>query len=269
MKRLWKKLTGLRALNDRIEVDLTPQQVTARRSHWLARSAWALASEQIAPAPGEPAWRGAIDAFERILKEWEPLRGSLEVTLSNRFVRYLLVPAHSELKQAEEQTEYARHFFVERYGAHAEEWIIKLAPGDREGCLFACAIERRLMDELNRVASAHYLKLRLVEPALVKVFNISRERVLASPCWLVVVEPGIAGLGLIADGAWVGVTTRRLQHPIDEGLTRLLATEQHVLGIEFPIEKVLVARYCLKHDFPRTLSDLNVETLPDCGLAAA
>lgn len=210
-----------------------------------------------------------MERLDQALKDWEPLTGDLRVTLSNRFVRYLLVPAHPDLKRKEELTEYARHLFVERFGSEAESWTIRYSPDGRDGRLFACAIESGLMAELVRVAGAHRLALEVVEPALVKAFNASRSRMGEGSCWFVVVERDVAGIGLIQDGAWRGVTTRRLEQPVEENLARLLATEQQVSGVESPVEKALVARYCFKHDFPAALAGFKLENLPDCGLVVS
>lgn len=269
MNRLWKKLTASLGPSSRVDADLGLDRVSARRSQWPYRARAQPASVPIEAAPGQPSWMAALAALDRMLRGWEPLRGELRVTLSSRYSRFLLVPVHAELTRDSERIEYARHFFVERFGAEAERWRIRLSSEATEEQQFACAVENELLEALERLAAAYGLVLEIVEPALVKAFNASRARINGDPCWFVVAESGLAGIVLIQDGLWRGVASRRLDQPVDESLAGIIAMEQHLMGVEQPVERVLIARYCLRHDFPATLGGYSIEALPDYALDAA
>ena len=140
MSRSWGNLP-LRA--DRLYVALAPESVAMVRVRGLFRpklvSKTLLACD---PHFGAQPWDGALEALQRALAEFaaEPLRAT--VVLSNRFMRYAVVPFDAKLSGPDEELAHARFHFTKIHGERAKGWDLRLSDAPR-GAPFAPAAHAR------------------------------------------------------------------------------------------------------------------------------
>ncbi|MDB5936136.1 MAG: hypothetical protein JWQ01_3480, partial [Massilia sp.] len=178
----------LRLLRDEVEVVLTPSHV-------------ALA--------GAPPWSGALAALEQEFDGLAGRRITLQVILSNRFVRYAVVPWQTGLHGPAEEQAYVRHYFVQTYGSAADSWDLCVSPAPDGQPRLASAIDSDLLDALRGLCSAKRIHLAAVLPQLASTFNRHREILRAGCGWLVLAEANSVCIALFDSGRWLSVGTAR------------------------------------------------------------
>jgi hypothetical protein len=177
---------------------------------------------RLEPLPGDEAaaepWRGALEALAKEVSAW---RGRFDVTvvLSNRFVRYAVVPAQDGISP-DEEVALARFHFAKIHGERAKGWEVRASAG------LACAIDAALLDGLRKIFSAK-LKLVSVQPWLMSAFNNARGRIPSEGAWLFLAEPGWSCLARLAPRGWGSVLNSRETHS-----EQLIARERSRAGGE-------------------------------------
>ena len=139
------------------------------------------------------------EALKEVLAGWT--RAEATVVVSNRLVRYVVVPRTAGVSGDAEETALARHHFTRIYGERARDWDVRYS---RETGL-ASAIDMELIDELRKA-----LKLRSLQPYLMAAFNRLRAKVPAAGAWIVLPEAEATCVALFAKGAWAGVSVSRV-----------------------------------------------------------
>lgn len=193
------------SFRDRVELGVYPDRVVLARAKGSDTVA-------VSPAAGGPGWRAAVDAVARL----EALgRAEVTVVLSSFFVRYSLVPLNAALTSAAERLALARHCLSRIHGNAVEGWMVRLS--GEVACGVDAALVHALRDALGK-------RLRSLQPHLMASFNRSRGRLGASG-WFVDVEPGLASVALVANGAWQSLRSLRVGAQWKEELPGLLARE--------------------------------------------
>ena len=164
----------------------------------------------------------------------------LSVVLADSFVRYMLLPWNSALKNEEQWLALARHRLSTVYGAQAAEWEVKLTATAPQGARLACALERSLVEALAQKAVAANVDLVSVQPFLVAAFNQIRDLAGAASCWLVVEEPGRLTLAYLQRGAWIAVRSRRVDSQWRVLLPEILERESACLALPETCTRVIV-----------------------------
>jgi hypothetical protein len=90
-------------------------------------------------------------------------RGDVSVTLSNHFVRYIVLP-WSDLVSDEDWQALAQHQFRIVYGDAALEWVTTVAWQGPERPVLACASPRALLDMLHATVRTAGMRLESVSP---------------------------------------------------------------------------------------------------------
>jgi hypothetical protein len=178
----------LRLLRDEVKLVLTPSQGAAAAA---------------------PPWNGALAALEQQLDGLAGRRITLRVILSNRLVRYAVVPWQAGLHGAAEVEAYVRHHFVQMYGSAAETWDLCVSPAPDGHPRLASAIDVGLLDALRGLCSAKRIHLAAVSPQLAAMFNRYRKRLAASCGWLVLADAGLVCIALFDNGRWLSVRSAR------------------------------------------------------------
>lgn len=148
----------------------------------------------------------ALEASERLLGE-RMRAGRVEVVLSNRFVRFCLVPWSWDIGSPREQESLARHCLEEIYGQSAEGWRVRLSPEATGRLRLAAAMPEALLDGLRAQCAASGAKLASVQPYLMAAFNRFRRHLAHGDFLFVLAEPGRCALLLAQGGGWVRVRT--------------------------------------------------------------
>jgi hypothetical protein len=230
------------SLRERLIVGLSPAGVQfARYGRGLRRR---LAESAIVPCAesGAEPWRSAIEALARELPRLAAKGPVCEVVLSNHFVRYQLLPWRPELKTREERAALAQAQYRSVFGAAAQGWTVRLAPGSFGATTLACAVDRALVEELARLLKAGGARPSAIEPYLAAAFNRWRPALKAPSFWLALLETGRLWVGRAAGGGWANVSARRIAGADLLGETQaILAQEAAVNGAGPAIPTYLVA----------------------------
>jgi hypothetical protein len=198
---------------DRLYVALAPESVALVRVRGLFRpklvSKTVLACD---PQFGAQPWEGAVEALQRALAELagEPLRAT--VVLSNRFMRYAVVPFDAKLSGADEELAHARFHFAKIHGERAKGWDLRLSDAPRGASRLASAADGGLAEAIGKCfPRARRPRLVSIQPYLMAAFNRWRRALAKEPAWLVLVEHGRACLALASKEGWRAVQSLRVE----------------------------------------------------------
>lgn len=165
-------------------------------------------------------------------------RGSrLTCILAGEGVRYRIVPWSDELSSPAQRQVLAEHCFHEAYGAAAHAWTVRQTEPRHGAATLACAVDTRLLDQLDALARQRGLALVSVQPSLVQAYNQARRAIARGRCWFVVRDGAWTTLLLMSDDEPLHV--KRLPSPGTD-LARLLDREWFALGLDDPVCPVYV-----------------------------
>jgi len=157
------------------------------------------------PIPHEAHVRrndGVIATLLLAAKEWQLDHVSVQIVLSNHFVRYAIVPDDKSISSAEEELAYARFHFARLHGEASRGWEIRMNPGSG-GTRLACAVDGALMGALNQsFYEEQQARLTSVQPLLMAVYNQHVSSIPAAGAWLLVVEAERTCVALLAGRTW-------------------------------------------------------------------
>lgn len=147
---------------ERLVVGLCPDQVGLIhiRSTWRNKEVSQRTFDVASPTDGLVAWLAG-----------NPLRrAKAMLVLSNRFVRFALVPWSAAASSPEEEIALAQACFESRYG-DMTGWTIRFDAGEYGKARIACAVETAQLDASREVFSRHRLACQGVCPAFVAAWN--------------------------------------------------------------------------------------------------
>jgi hypothetical protein len=131
---------------------------------------------ECAPNENEPIWQPALTALRQAFEQLKFDSLDVEVILSNRFMRYALLPWTDAVKTHAEMVSLSRIQFENLFGPIAKEWHVQSdmpvygQPG------MACALDSALLASLRSLSSERRLRLVSVQPHLMLVINRWRQR---------------------------------------------------------------------------------------------
>ena len=181
MSRLWP---------DRLFVSLEPDSLALCRVH------------------GKKVSKTFVETQSPIEELKKHLNDHLKVTvvLSNRLVRYAIVPHDAAVSTPEEEQALARFHFVRIYGERAKSWELRLSESR-----LACGIDTDLLKAVKECFPASgRARLVSVQPWLMAAYNHWKPA--QQPAWLVLLERERACLALSSPAGWQSVQSLRLQY---------------------------------------------------------
>lgn len=196
----------------RLCIGLAPDRVELARVHSGLRGAVVGEAQArvCVPEAGAKPWTAALATLEQLLGEPTAKAGEARVTLSNHFVRYLVLPWDSALLGTDELHAAATQHFERVFGDTAVEWELRVSPGEFGEPVLACAIDRALLQALDACigrAPGGRLRLTAVEPLLMTAFNHLRARI-GGDAVLAVFETNCLALAVLREGRWQRVVSR-------------------------------------------------------------
>jgi hypothetical protein len=219
---------------DTLQVELAPDQVilvyserrlTLRGMRTTVWNEWLAAA---ASGPEEAPWRGALQALATALPSQAGGAARARVIISNRLVRYALVPWSDALGDAEEEAAFARHCFERLYGEAAAQWELRVSD-ERDGLpKLASAVDAALPGALREVFAAAGVRLDSIQPSLMAVYNDYRRRLRGRHAWLALLEPGSLFLALLYQGRWARVRRMRIGPGWRVELAQILEREAYL-----------------------------------------
>lgn len=116
-------------------------------------------------------WTAALKSLAEALKALENTRARVTVILSNRFVRYAVVPWHPALMKQSERQAQARHCFKEIYGEVAADWAVMISNSPYGRPTLATAVDGRLIANLDEAFKVARVPLISVQPYLTVAYQ--------------------------------------------------------------------------------------------------
>lgn len=223
---------------DRLQVELAPDQVnlvhserrlTLRGMRTTTWSEWLAAA---AAGPEAAPWRGAVEALATALPSQAEHAARARVVLSNRLVRYVLVPWSDALSGAQEEAAFARHCFERMYGETAAQWELRVSDARDGTPRLASAVDPALLGALREAFAAAGVRLDSIQPGLMAVCNDYRRRLRGRHAWLALLEPGNLLLALLDRGRWVRVRSMRIGPGWRVELAQVLEREAYLADPE-------------------------------------
>ncbi len=162
----------LRLPTERLSIALCPALVGVEhvRTSWRHEESQQARIDVAPQEAGKPAWQGAVDELAGWLGGQALRSATATLVLSNRFVRFALVPWSETIGSPEEETELAQACFESRYGDMAG-WTVRLDTGHYGQPRIACAVEAALIGAARQALALHNLECRAVRPAFIAGWN--------------------------------------------------------------------------------------------------
>jgi hypothetical protein len=144
------------------------------------------------------------EELKDVLAGWE--RADVTIVVSNRLVRYVVVPRTKEVSGEDEELALARHHFARVHGERARDWHVRISPETGLASALALSLVNELKAFFERKKS---LRLVSLQPYLMAAFNRWRARVPREGAWIVLPEPEATCVALFERGSWSGVSVSR------------------------------------------------------------
>jgi hypothetical protein len=190
------------------------------------------------PAPNVPLWQPAAYALEQLLAA-NPMRGAAAtLTLSNHFVRFILVPASAGASRPIEHAAVARAAFHATHGPQAEHWKLSVSSVGNGHSSIAAAVDASLIETINGICASAEVRLNSIRPFFTEVFNASRSVLPTGDFWFAVAERDHVGVAFARAGDWELIRGRRTTGPIANDLQVLLDQARFADGVERPASNV-------------------------------
>lgn len=171
----------LHLLPERLSIELSPQACRIRRkTRWGKNSTTNEILVSAVSNHQSSNWQPAIEALTKFFLERKSVRSEVEITLSDRFARYVIIPWSDALRNAREVDALAKARFEEVFGDSVQRWEMK---GDMRvyGCDgLACAIDVDLVQQLKAIAFDRKWKINSLTTHFVRVVNRHRKQIPAN-----------------------------------------------------------------------------------------
>jgi hypothetical protein len=193
-----------RLFPDRLVFSLSPAEIRgARYSGVLKKKLVEESRLPCDPAFGAEPWQGAVAALKSVKIDFP---AKVTVILSNRFVRYAVVPWSGALGGAAEEDAWLRHHFAKIHGERAKGWALRASAAAAGAPRLASAIDSALVEAIKECFQKNRkTKLVSVQPQLMTRFNEWRGGVPAAGAWLVLADAERACVALHSGGRWRSV----------------------------------------------------------------
>ena len=210
MSRLWA---------DRLLISLAPDALALAR----VRGRWRpkLVSKHVVRSD-QPldALRGAVAALGK-----ERLRAT--VVLSNRFVRYAVVPFDAAVSGDEEELAWARFHIARIHGERAKGWDLRLSEGPAGAARLASAVDADLVAAIRGCFPAGgATRLVSVQPYLMAAYNRWRGAMAREGAWLLLPEADAACLAFATPAGWLAARLLRFEDAQGPALAESMEREQ-------------------------------------------
>lgn len=202
------------------------------------------------PADGEMPWHSAVNTLGLALPSLVKHRMEVQVTLSNHFMRYLLVPWIDKMSD-EEELVFARHCFRETYGEAADSWTVRISPGRAGAASLASAVDTGLLDGLRGSLGQQGLDIKSIQPHLMVAFNSCKASLKGRTAWVALLEPGNLCLAVLQHGHLAWIRKLRIGAAWCEELPAILDREAYVADADGMADEVLLwAPHLEERDIP-------------------
>lgn len=249
--------------NDRLLVALRPDKITLLR---LSRG-WrpVVKAKTIIPCLPDnqsPKWKAAVTAFSEILLQKEWRRTSVEVVLSQHFVRSAVMPPNLMLKSREEEQAFALLSLAQASGDIAGDWRMRFADVRPGMPKLVSAVDTGLLDALEQAINAAGSTLTSIRPYFVAAYDGRRRLLSKQNAWLATLESDRCCLLHLQDGVVRHISNRRIFNNAETELPAFLEKERLLAQSDHVPDKVFIVapehRLALSHESSWTAAVLPI-----------
>jgi len=179
---------------DRLNAAFSPNGLELTRARgWWRQHCVDRITIPVPPTGGAHGWQSTLSAMQAALEnsQWRGL--PMWITLSDRLVRYQLLPWLPQLAAPSERGEYARFHFRQVFGTVAENWDIRVDTSLAGMPALACAVDKDLLLSLTELANSAGNRISNIVPRFASVVNRIRTT-------FQVIEDEVSALALFESG---------------------------------------------------------------------
>jgi len=213
------------------------------------------------PADGEMPWHRSIRKLETTLPTFTGFKPEVNVTLSNHFVQYLLVPWIDKMSD-EEGAVFAQQCFREIYGDVVDYWSVRVSPGRAGVASLASAVDTRLLEELRNSLEQLDLHIKSIQPHLMEVFNSCQSILDGRSAWVALLEPGSLCLAVLRNGQLDWIRKLPIGENWREELSAILQREAYLADTGMELNEVLLWSPLLQNPDVQAIGRWKVLRLP-------
>lgn len=172
---------------DRLTLWLAPEEVQAVRTSGMGQRITALRRLPLNEAASGD-WTECLESCRVLVEEYKPK--VLHVVVSDRLVRYLVLPWNPQVQGASEEMALARIEFEDTYGEQsAGDWTFSVSTEKPGINRLVCALPTALIEGLRALARSNRVRLQSMQPNLIAVMR-SQRRDLGPQGWFINMEGG-------------------------------------------------------------------------------
>lgn len=244
---------------DRLNVRLSPTQVAIVKTK---RGLWPRSTKPVIllfeTNKNQASWESALAVLENWLQQQKAGRAMLDITLSDHWVRYLLIPWTDDVQNAVELEALTEIQFESLYGNQVHDWIIKITPSDFGQPVIASAFAKNLNRAIETLCRSHKLNLVSIKPSFLSKFNQWR-LYLPKSALLVDVESSQCVLATFKNDHWNSLRSVKLNDMSVAALLQAIERELVVQGMDDQAKVYLHSGISISDDLP--IQKINVVLL--------
>lgn len=211
---------------DRISIAVRCDRISIARLGALTKKSAMLTHTE----PVDSGEAGALlDTLERLLADPRWRNGRARVFVSDRLVRYCLLPSSKELVSPADEESLASHRIRHIHGGLPGDWHVRLGNPLSGSSQPVAAMESAFILRLMEVLGSASLVVKSIEPLFMRAYNVSRPRLGGERFWFANVESDSVSLARIERGCWRSLAVRSAGEDFADRLTAL-RNEMRLMG---------------------------------------
>lgn len=224
---------------EELHIALAPERVLlARAPFGMRRRTVECEALACAPDVGATPWAPAVTALEQALARSRWRRASARVVLSDRFVRYGLLPWSEAIAGPHELELAAAAQLRMVHGERVDGWVLRVDGGGYGSAFLVAAVDRQLIDRIKQLAAAARLRLRALEPRFAAAYRRCRGKLRGEAVWFVVLDAERVSVAYLDGAGLRGFHSVRVtQDPVAEleALIQRWALLEEGIGTDAPV----------------------------------
>ena len=195
------------------------------------------------PCPAEAedsTWNPVVQVLESALSGLQSKPVFARVILSSHFLRFAMIEGDQGLSNEAEELAYAKHRFAQLYGQDAEAWELSVDQDGTGEAQLACAVHGLLLQTLRATFIRAGIKLRSVQPYLVRAFNNCHPELQQQDVWFVLFDAGNLCIGMVSHGQWNSVRTLKVGNDWLDRLPEILDREAYLAESGTATDKICI-----------------------------
>jgi hypothetical protein len=223
--------------SDELRVGFCPDRLVCARIGRGLRPAVTDKHTVVVSPDSDPLWQSPLRSLSGVLKSAKEKQ--LSVILSNRFVRYAVVPWHAELMKSGERLVQARSCFKQIYGDVSDKWAVSISEPRYGASVLATAVDQALVEGLRSSCKEAGARLVSVLPYLTAAYSQFR-RSMKGAGYFGVVEHDALGVLRLESGGPRTVYSQRIHENWIQELRGTLARDYDESSMTAPQQDVRV-----------------------------